>query len=313
MSGREAALVKLLRRPRSGRRRSRPATPTSITCESARLSAIRAATSTKTPIASQRTGANGTSGPSRSRGQSPATSIRMRKYPSTGYVRATEAVISARLKKKSEIDRPSRTSRSRCTRRSGRRGSKNGRREQQAEGEPDVGGVDLLGDRALIAAGERRPDLLAAKRLLDRAAAPVEEHDRDQVAVGSDIADLPGVAADQRPRSGIARLGELVGDDVGRAGGIDRVVRGQREAVGRTCLRVRLDERGRLLAAERRLERRILGGARSGRQRARTDDDGEGREQRGELRAAARHRRRARLQRPHGQAPAASFAGRAGR
>ena len=40
------------------------------------------------------------------------------------------------------------------------------REEQQAERQPDVGGVDLLGDRALVAAGKLGLDLVVAPRLV---------------------------------------------------------------------------------------------------------------------------------------------------
>ena len=89
---------------------------------------------------------------------------------------ATEAVISARLKKSSETPSPSSTSRSRWSEAKRPPRVEERRHEEQAERQPDVGRVDLLGDRALVAAGELGLDLVVAPGLVDLAAAAVDDH-----------------------------------------------------------------------------------------------------------------------------------------
>jgi hypothetical protein len=146
--------------------------------------------------------------------------------------------------------------------------------EQQAERQPDVGCVDLLGDGAGVAAGERSLDLVVAPRLVD-VAGGVEDDQRDLLATRP-VGDLPTVAADVRGRGRVRALRELVSDDVGGVRADDRLAGRDLEARRWHRLGRRLDQGRRLLAAERRLVGGVVlgDGARGSEQRQRERDDG---------------------------------------
>ena len=103
---------------------------------------------------------------------------------------ATEAVTSARLKKRSESESP------RCEQVEMEEPERpprveERRDEQDAERDPDPRRVDHLGDRALIAAGELGLHLEVAPGLLHLPRAPVEDHLRDLLAGSRHVAHLP--------------------------------------------------------------------------------------------------------------------------
>ena len=179
------------------------------------------------------------------------------------------------------------------------------RTEQQAEWDPDPGRVDRLGDRPVVAAGERRADLEVPPRLDHLARGAVDDHLRDP-GVAVHVLDLPAVAPDQGSRLGSRALGELGLDHAGRIGGPDRVLGGHLEPRRRPRLRLGLDQLRRQLAAERRLQRRIVGGRRGGREQGETAERRDQRRERPAEALSAPHQRAtvARVRRDNGECAA---------
>ena len=98
--------------------------------------------------------------------QRPAEQVEQHRVLTSG----TETPISARLKKKWETPKPSRTSRSRLATRQRPAPVDQADQEDRAERQEDVGRVELVAEGARVAARHLPGDLVAGPRLLDLAA-----------------------------------------------------------------------------------------------------------------------------------------------
>ena len=157
----------------------------SITCESATLSAIRPAASTTTPTASQ---------PHRRQRHQRALALAR---PEPGDQHPDQEVAEHRIGERDrggdlgaveEVQRdpePEQDEQVEVQQAQRPAGVEERGDEQQAERQPDPGRVDLLRDRALVAARERGLDLEVAPGLVDRAVVAVDDHLRDLVPPSS--------------------------------------------------------------------------------------------------------------------------------
>ena len=98
---------------------------------------------TTTPIASQRTGASGTSGPARSRGQQPGDQHPDQEVAEHRIGERTEAVISARLKKQQRDPEPEQHQQVEVQQAQRPPGVEERRHEEQAERDPDYGALTV--------------------------------------------------------------------------------------------------------------------------------------------------------------------------
>ena len=108
---------------------------------------------------------------------------------SGGYCSGTETPISARLKKKFETPKPSKTRRSRLATRQRRRQSKRPT-ERARRSAGTHRGVELVAEGAGVAAGHLPGNLIAGPRFTDLARQRVDD-DQGHLLVGGEVADLP--------------------------------------------------------------------------------------------------------------------------
>jgi hypothetical protein len=136
-----------------------------------------------------------------------------------------------------------------------------GDQEEQAQGEPDVGGVHFLRDRAAVPARERVVELGAVPGAEEVSRAPVDDRLRDLAGVrlrAGEVAHLPAGAAPEDDRLHVGALLALVLHRGRAVRDGDGLARRDLEAGRHARQRMGALERRRELAAERRLRGEVL-------------------------------------------------------